>query len=363
MGLDGKLGGGELHVSSTIETLERELGEAQREREHRQRSVLRAENTHEAACAERDDAWSESFATDPEVERLTLLVYRRRRELYEAIDRLKAAEGRERRIKSRLMYVLPAERRRYLSGSVDEEFEAFLAAIREAYRTRLPVAEILVVTEKPGEVDLRGDATWRALERLYSGTVRRWVEIRAAEGSGALETMARQVSYYAGGHVPRVFASEREIRIPLSSAGRAGWPPLAGYDQPEGRLALARITVRRYLDENGVGRLEKRPQSLAKIAEIARLYQTISLTGDEIRWRLEQLVSLRFEILDAVYDLTGNRRPFSFYEIARAARLLDTHFPDSGVAAEALVQTVDRALETGVPLVDVAYLSVTSEDF
>jgi hypothetical protein len=28
-----------------------------------------------------------------------------------------------------------------------------------------------VVTEKPGELDLRGDATWRALERLYSGTV------------------------------------------------------------------------------------------------------------------------------------------------------------------------------------------------
>jgi hypothetical protein len=106
-------------VSSTIETLERELGEAQAEREKEQRAVIRAENAHEAACAARDDAWSESFARDPEVERLTALVYRRRRELYEAIDRLKAAEGKERRIKSRLMYVLPAERRRYLSGAVD----------------------------------------------------------------------------------------------------------------------------------------------------------------------------------------------------------------------------------------------------
>jgi hypothetical protein len=100
-----------------------------------------------------------------------------------------------------------------------------------------------------------------------------------------------------------------------------------------------------------------------KVAEIARLYQTISLTGDEIRWRLEQLISLRFEVLEAVYALTGDRRPFSFYEIARAARLLDAHFPDAGVAAEALAQTVDRALATSVPLVDVAYLSVTNEGF
>jgi hypothetical protein len=67
------------------------------------------------------------------VERLSTLVYERRRQLYEAIDRLKAAEGKERRIKSRLMYVLPAERRRYLSGSVDEEFEAFLRAVEAAY--------------------------------------------------------------------------------------------------------------------------------------------------------------------------------------------------------------------------------------
>ncbi|MDQ3568390.1 MAG: hypothetical protein M3397_09965 [Actinomycetota bacterium] len=350
-------------MSSTIETLERELGEAQREREHRQRAVVRAENTHEAACAERDDEWSESFATDPEVERLTTLVYQRRRELYEAFDLLKAAEGRERRIKSRLMYVLPAERRRYLSGAVEEEFEAFLSAVRIAHRTQPQGVEILVITEKTGEMDLRGDATWRALERLYSGTVRRWVEIRADESSEALEQIARQISYYAGGHVPRIFVSGREVRIPISGAGRESWPPLTGYDQPEGRLSLARISIRRYLDENAISRLEKRPPSLVKVAEIARLYQTISLTGDEIRWRLEQLISLRFEVLEAVYALTGDRRPFSFYEIARAARLLDAHFPDAGVAAEALAQTVDRALATSVPLVDVAYLSVTNEGF
>jgi hypothetical protein len=138
-------------VSSTIETLERELGEAQAEREREQRAVVRAENAHEAACSARDEAWSESFAEDPEVERLTSLVYRRRRELYEAIDRLKAAEGRERRIKSRLMYVLPAERRRYLSGTVDEEFEGLLDAVREAYRHAIPDVEVAVVTERPGE--------------------------------------------------------------------------------------------------------------------------------------------------------------------------------------------------------------------
>src|SRR5918992_1542539 len=168
-------------MPSTIETLERELGEAQREREKVQRAVVRAENAHEAACAARDEAWSESFAEDPEVEALTELVYRRRRELYQAIDRLKTAEGKERRIKSRLMYVLPAERRRYLSGTVDEEFEKFLSAVREAYADSLPDARVCVVTEKPGEVDLRGDATWRALERLYSGTVRRWVEVRCGK--------------------------------------------------------------------------------------------------------------------------------------------------------------------------------------
>src|SRR5918995_6576747 len=151
-------------MSSTIETLERELGEA------------------------------------PE---LTDLVYLRRRELYNAIDRLKAAEGKERRIKSRLMYVLPAERRRYLSGAVDGEFEAFLRAVEAAYDDgRSPGVEVSVVTEKPGELDLRGDATWRALERLYSGTVRRWVEIRAGYASAEVATMAQHISYYAGGGNP-----------------------------------------------------------------------------------------------------------------------------------------------------------------
>src|SRR5215210_5855826 len=315
-------------MSSTIETLERELGEAQAEREREQRAVIRAENAHEAACAARDDAWSESFAEDPEVEELTTLVYRRRRELYEAIDRLKAAEGRERRIKSRLMYVLPAERRRYLTGEVDEEFEGLLAAVREAYRSALPDAEVLVVTERPGALDLRGDATWRALERLYSGTVRRWVEIRSEIDSPEAGRMARQISYYAGGHIPRTFVDHVEIRVG-SFRGSRELRTLAGYESAEGRMALARITARRYLDENSVGRLGKRPQSLVQVAEIARLYQTMSLTVDEIRWRLEQLISLRFEVLEAVYRLTGQRRRFSFYEIARAARLLDGHFPDS----------------------------------
>ncbi len=355
-------------MSSTIETLERELGEAQLEREKQQKAVIRAENAHEAACAARDDAWAESegFGTDADVERLSMLVYQRRRELYEAIDRLKAAEGKERRIKSRLMYVLPAERKRYLSGAVDEDFEKLLGAVEEAYDNGSPgVVEVAVVTEKPGELDLRGDATWRALERLYSGTVRRWVEIRAwgeevdAEKAGA---MARQIAYYAGGHVPRVFVEGKEVRVENLAAGssRKGWRSLAGFDGPKGRLALARITARRYLDESSVARLGKHPQALVQVAEIARLYQTMNLTGDEIRWRLEQLISLRLEVLEAVYTLTGDRRRFSFYEIARAARLLDGHFPDSGVAAEALLRAVDRALETGVPLVDVAYLSVTS---
>jgi hypothetical protein len=346
-------------MTSTIETLERELGEAQTEREAEQRAVIRAENAHEAACSARDEAWSEGSATDPEVEELTDLVYRRRRELYDAIDRLKAAEGKERRIKSRLMYVLPAERRRYLSGTVDEEFEALLAAVREAYSDTLPGARVSVVTERPGEVDLRGDATWRALERLYSGTVRRWVEIRSEVDSPEAGRMARQISYYAGGHTPRTFVDHEEI-----SAGSFRGPrelrTLAGYESAEGRMALARITARRYLDENSVGRLGKRPQSLVQVAEIARLYQTMSLTVDEIRWRLEQLISLRFEVLEAVYKLTGQRRRFSFYEIARAARLLDGHFPDSGVAAEVLSQCVQQALTTGVPLVDVAYMNVTT---
>ena len=349
-------------MPSTIETLERELGEAQSEREHEERAVLRAENAHEAACAARDEAWTESFATDPEVERLTGLVYQRRRQLYEAIDRLKAAEGKERRIKSRLMYVLPAERRRYLPGTIDEEFEGLLRAIQEAYADSLPGARVSIVTEKPGEVDLRGDATWRALERLYSGTVRRWVEIRCDHPSPDAARIARHIGYFAGGHTPRVFAGGEEVKV----GGRAGSDELRrlpAYDNEEGRLVLARITARRYLDETSVGRLAKRPPTLVQVAEIARLYQTMNLTVDEIRWRLEQLICLRYEVLETVYRLTGGRRRFSFYEIARAARLLDGHFPDAGIAAEALTRAVDRALETGVPLVDVAYMGVTSEDF
>ncbi len=347
-------------LTSTIETLERELGEAQRDRENDQRAVIRAENAHEAACAARDDAWTESFATDPEVERLSELVYRRRRELYEAIDRLKAAEGRERRIKSRLMYVLPAERRRYLLGTVDEEFEGFLEAIIEAYKEDLPNTGIEVITERPGELDLRGDATWRALERLYSGTVRRWVEIQAENASPTVGDVARQISYYAGGHVPRVFVGGEETRIETFHDDRRSWKTLSGYDGHQGRLALARITSRRYLDENAIGRLGKRPEVMIQVSEIARLYQTMNLTGDEIRWRLEQLISLRLEVLEAVYQLTSDRRRFSFYEIARAARLLDSHFPDSGVAAEVLLRVVDRALDSGVPLVDLAYMSVAT---
>ncbi len=349
-------------MASTIETLERELGEAQLEREKEQRAVVRAENAHEAACSARDESWSESYATDPEVERLSSLVYQRRRELYEAIDRLKAAEGRERRIKSRLMYVLPAERRRYLLGTVDEEFENLLAAVQATYKEELPEARILVVSERPGELDLRGDATWRALERLYSGIVRRWVEIHVGNYSPAVEKAARQISYYAGGHVPRIFIGGEERRLAGSSSSPGDWKPLIGYESPEGKTSLARITARRYLDETAVGRLEKRLPALVQVAEIARLYQTMSLTGDEIRWRLEQLISLSLDVLKVVYRLTSQRRRFSFYEIARAARLLDSHFPDSGIAAEALNNSVDQALESGVPLVDVAYMSVTAED-
>lgn len=351
-----------MSAASTIETLERELGEAQQEKEIQNRAVIRAENAHEAACSARDEAWSESFATDPEVERFTALVYQRRRELYEAIDRLKSVEGRERRIKSRLMYVLPAERKRYLSGEVDEEFEEMLVALREAYREKLPDVKVRVVTERPGQVDLRGDATWRALERLYSQTSRRWVEMRVNRESAAIGRMARQISHYAGGHLPRVFAGEEELHPSSIPESGEVWPPLAEYDTPEGRLALARITARRYLDEESLARLAKRTPSLIQISEIARLYQTMNLTGDEIRWRLEQLISLRHEVLETVYVLTGERRRFSFYEIARAARLLDSHFPDAGVAAEALSGTVQRALSTGVPLVDVAYMSVTSRE-
>lgn len=354
-------------MSSTVETLERELGEAQLERERQQRAVTRAENAHDAACAARDEAWAESSASDPEVEQLSELVYQRRRELYEVIDGLKAAEGKERRIKSRLMYVLPAERRRYLSGEMDEEFGWLLQEMRRAYENDLPGLEVSVVSEESGELDLRGDATWRALERLYSGTVRRWVEIHSPQESPRLGVMARHVSHYAGGHVPRVFVDGAELgiervqtRLPNEQEERR---PLAGFEGEEGRRTLARITARRYLDEGSVGRLSKQGEALIQMAEIARLYQTMNLTGDEIRWRLEQLISLRLEVLQTVHRLTGERRRFSFYEIARAARLMDGHFPDAGVASEALYHAVERALESGVPLVDVAYLNVTSGEW
>src|SRR5215210_7037704 len=176
LGSDLARAGKAFGVSSTIETLERELGDAQLVRAEQQKAVIRAEYAHEAACAARDDAWaaSKGFGTDTEVEWLTALVYERRRELYEAIDRLKAAEGKERRIKSRLMYVLPAERRRYLSGAVDEVLEEFLRAVEVMYEedgNGSSNIEVLVIAAEPGELDLRGDATWRALERLYSGTV------------------------------------------------------------------------------------------------------------------------------------------------------------------------------------------------
>lgn len=356
-------------MSSTVETLERELGEAQLEREEQQKSVKRAENAHDAACAARDEAWAGPSVSsdDPEVERLSALVFERRRVLYGAIDGLKAAEGKERRIKSRLMYVLPAERRRYLSGMAEEEFGLFLEEIRRAYEARLPGVDISVVAEEPGELDLRGDATWRALERLYSGTSRRWVEIHTGRESTLAGVMARHVAYYAGGHIPRVFVRGAELCIERIQAHlqdeESRRPALLGLESEDGRLLLARITARRYLDEGSVGRLAKQGESLTQMAQIARLYQTMSLTGDEIRWRLEQLIPLRLEALRTVYGLTGGRRRFSFYEISRAARLLDGHFPDAGVAAEALSHSVERALKSGVPLVDVAYLNVTSGEW
>ena len=347
-------------MSSTIETLERELGEAQEEREAEQRAVVRAENAHEAACSARDEAWSEGSATDPEVEELTDLVYLRRRELYDAIDRLKAAEGKERRIKSRLMYVLPAERRRYLSGTVDEEFEGLLEAVREAYRG--------LFARRAG---LRGNgedrARWTCGETRRGGRWSGCTRAPCAGGSrsGARATPPRRAGWRARspttrGAIPRAlsWAARRSGPAPSVARGSSGRSP-ATRARRDGCRSRA-SPRRRYLDESSVARLGKRPQSLVQVAEIARLYQTMNLTVDEIRWRLEQLISLRFEVLEAVYRLTGERRRFSFYEIARAARLLDGHFPDSGVAAEVLSQCVRQALTTGVPLVDVAYMNVTT---
>src|SRR5215218_1543676 len=190
LGSDLARAGKAFGVSSTIETLERELGEAQLIRAEQQKAVIRAENAHEAACAARDDAWAESkgFGTDTEVEWLTALVYERRRELYEAIDRLKAAEGKERRIKSRLMYVLPAERRRYLSGAVDEDSQELVLALEGVSNDgRGDPDQIEVEMLERGKPELLGDDINRALERLYSGTTRQWVEIRAAETPGEAE--------------------------------------------------------------------------------------------------------------------------------------------------------------------------------
>ena len=196
-------------MSSTIETLERELGEAQAEREAEQRAVVRAENAHEAACSARDEAWSESPANDPEVEGLTDLVYLRRRELYDAIDRLKAAEGKERRIKSRLMYVLPAERRRYLSGTVDEEFEELLEAVKEAYRRHVAWRAGLRGNREArrgrpaGRRDLAGAGATVLGHRAQVGRdPERWRPAGGGE-DGAPDLLLR------GGHTPRIFVGPR----------------------------------------------------------------------------------------------------------------------------------------------------------
>ena len=45
-------------------------------------------------------------------------------------------------------------------------------------------------------------------------------------------------------------------------------------------------------------------------------------------------------------------------KIARAARLLDAHFPDPEIAAEALDRAVESSVRSGVPLVDVAYMDI-----
>lgn len=346
-------------MSSTIETLERELAATQAERESEERAVVRAQNAHEAACSERDDAWAVGSSADTEVADLTTLVYERRRTLYEVVDRLKAAEGRERRIKSRLMYVLPAERRRYLSGFVDKELHALLNEIEKVYDAGSPGLRVSVVTARPGELDLAGDATWRALERLYGTSSRRWVEVAdTGDDAGRVLRVAAHISHYAGGHTPRVYLGGEELRDVRPDVEEE-FLSLPAYETEEGRRSLARVTAHRYLDESSVARLCKRGDVLVRVSDLARLYQTMNLTVDEIRWRLEQLVSLRLEILHTVYDLTGERRRFSFYEIARAARLFDAHFPDPDVASDALRRAVEHTRRSGVPLVDVAYMDIT----
>ena len=54
--------------------------------------------------------------------------------------------------------------------------------------------------------------------------------------------MARQISYYAGGHTPRTFVDHVEIRAGSFRSPRE-LRTLAGYENAEGRMALARISV------------------------------------------------------------------------------------------------------------------------
>ena len=229
-------GSGEPAVPSTIETLERELGEAQAEREREERSVLRAENAHEAACAARDEAWSEGFATDPEVERLTALVY------HEAQGALRghrpAQGGRGQGAEDQepphvrpprgAPPLPPRRRRRGVRGTS--------GGPQGGYEDSLPDARVCVVTEKPGEVDLRGDATWRALERLYSGTVRRWVEVRCGGPSPRRGAGWPARSATTPAATPRGSSSGDE-EIKVGGRGSGGLRPLPGYESAEGRLA------------------------------------------------------------------------------------------------------------------------------
>ena len=56
---------------------------------------------------------------------------------YAAIDRLKSSEAKSAGQEPTHVRA-PSERRRYLSGTVDEEFEELLAAVRDAYSGHLP---------------------------------------------------------------------------------------------------------------------------------------------------------------------------------------------------------------------------------
>ena len=340
-------------MTSTVEALERELAEAQESRERYRKAVLRAESAYHAACGQRDEAWREESG---ELDELSRLVFRRRRELYTLTDDLKSAEARERRVKSRLMYVLPSERRRYLSVREDKELQGFLAAVSRSHTGDGATLQIRVVTEPAGELDLSGDATWRALQRLYSNTTRSWVLIEGDDRHAA-RAAAGCISHYLGGHLPRIFVGEVEITHPPS---RHGWREPAGYEGSEGEEKLARLTVRSYLDGRTINRLAKRPEAISQIAAIARTCQSVNLTADEIRWRLEQVISLRPPVLEEVRHLAARHRHFSFYEISRAARLLDGHFEAEHSAARELHEAARRASEEGLPLVESAYASITS---